>query len=97
MMDYFTHRIDRIAVRSALGCFLFGTVLFLTLLTGQLNIIEGLAIAFLIFAVGANTILVLIVAVTCLVYPKEVEQHISAMVLMLLNYPIARFYIQFLF
>jgi len=95
-MDYFTYGINRLAVRLALGYFVFGTLLFLMLLIEVTDFVGSLAVIFLIVASLSTAFILLLQLIAMFLNLKAMAQYLLAMAIALLNYPIAVVYLHFL-
>ncbi len=91
MMSYFTHKLNRIAVRITLYSFSLGTLLFLTKLAFDAILIVGFIVV--LVAIGINIILFILLLLNALVNYSDFEENISTIILVILNIPIAIFYL----
>ena len=96
MKTFFTYRLNRIAIRIALASFSIGTLLFLIHLANPNSSIEILGFSFILSAIFINVILLLALIIQGLIHHKDFEEHISTIVLVLLNIPITILYINFI-
>lgn len=96
MITYFTYRLNRIAIRLAFGCFILGTFILLLHLAAIIESSAGIGLAFIILAIISNLILFIMVSVHSIINSKNFEEHISTLIILLLNIPIARLYLNFI-
>ncbi len=95
MIAYFTHKSNRIAVQLAITCFSLGSTLFLLFLISDTMLI-WLDIIFCILYLMSNFIMVLVILIKILIHYKDFQEHFTALVILLLNIPIAILYISLL-
>lgn len=96
-MQPIKHRINRIAIRLALLSFVSGSSIFLLYLATESDYIMGLGIFFIILALASNTAVFMVLFFSALVNHKELREHLTAMLLLVLNIPVAVMYLNFLF
>lgn len=96
MIKYFTYRLNRNAIRLALFCFMFGSFILLIHLTEVSESTLGIGILFTGLAIILNSIMLLILVIHSLLNYKDFEEHISTLIILLLNIPIARLYVNFI-
>lgn len=96
MMKYFTYRINRNAVRLALYCFVFGSFILLIHLTKVTESTFGIGLIFTGLAIITNFIMLMILMIHLLINYKDFEENISTIIILLLNIPIARLYLNFI-
>lgn len=95
MITYFTHTSNRIAVQLAIICFCLGSILFLLFLITDTMFI-WLDVIFFILYLMSNFIMTLVILVKILINHKDFQEHFTALVILLLNVPIAMLYISLL-
>ncbi len=95
-MKYFTHSVCRAACRLSLFCASFGSLLFLIALVSDHEIVIGTGLVFLFLASLISTLMLLILFVFALIHYKRLQEFLSAMVLLLLNLPLALLYFNLL-
>ena len=96
MIALFKHKWNRVAVRFVTVCFFFGTLLMLTALMAENDIILNISIAFLIFYVPVTLILLFVLFITTITHLKDIHEHVMTLIIVLMNFPIALVYIYFL-
>ena len=96
MMVYFTYSINRIIVHCNFIYFEIGILLFLLLLIQQSDFLIGISMVFLVMANILNAFMLPIVVVSMLSNLKDLEQHLFALLIGMLNYPIAILFIHLL-
>ena len=92
-MTYFSYRLNRIAMRITLICFILSSMLFLTKLAFENEGLNALIIAFCIGFAIINFILLPALFTHAMVYYKDFEEHISTLVIVLLHLLISLFYL----
>ncbi|MBO0590334.1 hypothetical protein I2486_02845 [Cellulophaga sp. E16_2] len=90
MMSYFTHKLNRIAVRITLYSFIFETVLFLVVLA--VETITVVAIIPVLIAALLNLIILIVSILNTLVNYKDFEENISTLLMVLINIAIGLLY-----
>lgn len=96
-MELVKHRINRVAMRLALLSFVSGSIVFLLYLATQSDYVMGIGFFFLFLAFACNSGVLLVLFISALVNHRDLKEHVTAMVLVLLNIPIASLYINLLF
>lgn len=96
MIAYFVHRMDRFAVHSAFGCMIFGSLLLILLLAWRTDAFFGLGVVFFVFVSALNVFLTISLVILILIHPKELYQHVLALVLIFSCYPVTICYLPFL-
>lgn len=95
-MVLFKHKWNRVAVHMAITCFFFGTLLMLTALMAETDIILNIGIAFLILYIPITLIMAFILFVITITNPRDIHEHVMAVIIVLMNFPIGLLYIYFL-
>ncbi|PCJ96248.1 MAG: hypothetical protein COA50_07310 [Flavobacteriaceae bacterium] len=95
-MGLFTYRINRIAIRHAALWFISGNILFLLALIKETDFIIALGLGFLLLFIIIHIILLFILVINMLIHFKDIEEHMTATILLLLNIPLAGLYLTFL-
>ncbi|QXP57437.1 hypothetical protein H0I25_06520 [Cellulophaga sp. HaHa_2_95] len=95
MMSYFTYKLNRIAVSISFYSFIIGTLLFLIKLAFDATVMVGFI--FVLVAVVINMILFILLLLNALVNYRDFEENISTIILVILNIPIAFFYLSICF
>ena len=96
MMSFFTHRVNRFAAFLSIISFAIGTLIFILYQILQLEALVGLGLFFIVLAVIVNSITLLMLIGNTILHYKDFKEHSIAMVLLLLNIPIALFYFNFI-
>ncbi len=96
MILLFKHRWNRVSVRIATLSFLIGTVLMLCALMATNELIITFGLVFLVLYVLVTLILLCILLVHTLVHFKDIHEHVMTFIIVLMNFPIAVLYINFL-
>ena len=96
MVKYFTYRLNRNAIRLALYCFVFGSFILLIHLTEITEFTLGIGLLFTGLAIITNSIMLLILIIHSLFNYKDFEEHITTIIILLLNIPIAQLYFNFI-
>jgi len=96
MIHYFTHKSNRIAVKLAITCFSIGSLLFILLLTTNSHFIITMSFLFFILYGMSNLIMLIVILINMLLNYKDLQQHFTALIIMLLNVPIATGYLYLL-
>ncbi len=95
-MAYFKHYPTRMAARSAAWSAALGTLLFLVALATGPEALVGPGLAFILVASFLNTLVLLVLFVSALIHYREIQEFASAIVLLMLNLPLALLYIHIL-
>lgn len=95
-MVLFKHRWNRISVRIAGFSFILGTLLMLTALMAENDLILTLGIVFLVVYVPVTIVLLFILFVNALTNFRDIHEHVMTLIIVLMNFPIALLYIYFL-
>lgn len=96
MIALFKHRWNRIAVRIATLSFCVGTLLMLTELMAENDIIISISVAFLILYIPVTIILLFILLVNTMANFKDIHEHVMTVIIVLMNFPIALLYSNFI-
>lgn len=96
MIALFKHRWNRIAVRIATLSFCVGTLLMLTELMAENDIIISISVAFLILYIPTTIILLFILLVNTMANFKDIHEHVMTVIIVLMNFPIALLYSNFI-
>jgi len=97
MIAYFTCKKNRVAVKLSGICFGLGSLLFLVnLLTNNISYFTIIGIIFLALYIISNSIMLLILFINLLIHYKKFQEHFTAIVILLLNIPVAFLFIYFL-
>ena len=89
-------RWNRIAVRIATLSFCVGTLLMLTELMAENDIIISISVAFLILYIPTTIILLFILLVNTMANFKDIHEHVMTVIIVLMNFPIALLYSNFI-
>lgn len=96
MIALFKHRWNRVAVRIATLSFCVGTLLMLTELMAENDIIISISVAFLILYIPVTIILLFILLVNTMANFKDIHEHVMTVIIVLMNFPIALVYSNFI-
>lgn len=96
MMVLFKHRWNRIAVHIACISFLLGTILMLTALMANTDLIVTFGIVFLVLYIPVTLILLFILFITTVTNFKDIHEHVMTLIIILMNLPVAFLYFHFL-
>lgn len=96
MIALFKHKWNRVAVRIATGCFFLGTVLMLTALMANNELIVTCGIAFLVLYIPVTLVMLFILFVNTITNFRDIHEHVMILIIVLMNFPIALLYIYFL-
>ena len=96
MIVLFKHRWNRVAVRIASLSFLIGTVLMLTALMSDNELIITFGIVFLVLYILQTIIILFILLVNTMAHFRDIHEHVMTLIIVLMNFPIAVLYINFL-
>lgn len=96
MIALFKHRWNRVAVRIATLSFCVGTLLMLTELMAENDIIISISVAFLILYIPVTIILLFILLVNTMANFKDINEHVMTVIIVLMNFPIALVYSNFI-
>lgn len=96
MIVLFKHRWNRVAVRIASLSFLIGTVLMLTALMSTSALIITFGIVFLVLYILQTIIILFILLVNTMAHFRDIHEHVMTLIIVLMNFPIAVLYINFL-
>ncbi|MEP3211176.1 MAG: hypothetical protein ABJN95_18460 [Maribacter sp.] len=96
MIVLFKHRWNRVAVRIASLSFLIGTVLMLTALMSDNELIITFGIVFLVLYLLQTIIILFILLVNTMAHFRDIHEHVMTLIIVLMNFPIAVLYINFL-
>ena len=96
MTALFKHKWNRVAVRIATTCFFLGTLLMLTALMAENEIILSVGIAFLVLYIPITLIVLFVLFVNTIAHLKDIHEHVMTMIIVLMNFPIGLLYINFL-
>ena len=96
MTALFKHKWNRIAVRIATGSFLIGTLLMLTALMAENDIINTIGIVFLVCYIPITLISLFILFINSVTHLKDIHEHVMTVIIVLMNFPIALLYINFI-
>lgn len=96
MIVLFKYKWNRFAVRTAAISFFLGTLLMLTALMAENDLIITLGIVFLVLYVPMTLIVLLILFVNTMANFKDIHEHVMTLIIVLINLPIALLYIHFL-
>lgn len=96
MTALFKHRWNRVAVRVATVCFLLGTVIMLTALMATNELITSLGFIFLVIYIPVTLVLLFILFVNTIANFRDIHEHVMTIIIVLMNFPIALLYINFL-
>ncbi|MEE9361489.1 MAG: hypothetical protein V3U92_02715 [Cellulophaga sp.] len=91
MIQYFTYRINKIAIYISIVTFSSGFLLFLLDLFIASENILSVEIIFVLIAMGVNSILVLVLLLNTIIHIRDLQQHMFTILIVLLNLPIATF------
>lgn len=91
-MKYFTHRSCRVACRLSLFCTTLGSLLFLIALISEHEIVIGTGLVFLFLASMSSSLMLLVLFAFTLIHFRRLQEFLSAMVLLVLNLPLAMLY-----
>ena len=96
MKTKFTHSINYLAVLTAIISFILGTVLLLLFKTTGDSYFVRIGYLYTILATFTNTILLLLIVINSIRYYKDCTEHISTMLIVIVNIPITIFYLNLL-
>lgn len=96
MIALFKHKWNRIAVRIAAISFCVGTLLMLTALMADNNVISSISIAFSVLYIPVTIILLFILLVNTMANFKDIHEHVMTLIIVLMNFPIALLYSNFI-
>lgn len=91
-MSYFKHHMDRVAVHMALWSFVGGSALLLAYLVLPSEFLLALGMLYVGIALLVNAIMFISTLLHAMVHYRELQQHLLALLLLLLNLPIAYLY-----
>ncbi|MEK6154599.1 hypothetical protein WIW50_15120 [Flavobacteriaceae bacterium 3-367] len=91
-MKYFKHRMDRVAVHMALWSFVGGSGLLFAYLVLPNEFLLVLGMIYVGIALLVNAIMFVSTLLHALVHYRDLQQHLLALLLLLLNLPIAYLY-----
>ena len=92
----FKHRWNRIAVRLATIAFFFGTLLMLIALMAENDLILTIGIAFLVLYIPITLVMLFILFINTITNLKDIHEHVMALTIVVMNFPIALVYIYFI-
>lgn len=96
MILLFKHRWNRVAVRMATACFLIGTLLMLTALMANNELIITCSLVFLVLYIPVTLIMLFILLVNTMAHFKDLQEHVMTLIIVLMNLPIALLYLHFI-
>lgn len=96
MMALFKNRWNRISVRIASICFVFGTLLMLVTLMAENDLILTIGFVFLVLYVPITIGIVFLLFLNTLINFKDLHEHVMTLIIVLMNFPIALLYINFI-
>lgn len=96
MIALFKHRWNRLAVRIATLSFGVGTLLMLTELMAENDIIISISVSFFILYIPVTIILLFILLVNTMANFKDIHEHVMTIIIVLMNFPIALLYSNFI-
>ena len=92
----FKHKWNRVAIRFATICFLLGTLLMLIALMAENDLILTIGIAFLVLYIPITIIILFVLFVNAITHLRDIHEQVITCIIVLLNFPIALLYINFL-
>jgi len=92
----FKHRWNRIAVRLATITFFSGTLLMLTALMAENDLILIIGMVFLVLYIPITLVMLCILFINTITYLKDIHEHVMALIIVVMNFPIALVYIYFI-
>ncbi|TMM58000.1 hypothetical protein FEE95_00810 [Maribacter algarum] len=96
MIALFKHRWNRIAVRLATIGLFFGTLLMLTALMAENDLIITIGIVFLVLYIPITLVILFILFINTMANLKNIHEHVMALIIVVMNFPIALLYIYFI-
>lgn len=96
MIALFKYKWNRVAVRIATLSFFLGTLLMLTALMADNDLIITFGISFLALYTLVTLVTLLILFVNTMANFKDIHEHVMTLIIVLMNFPIALLYIYFL-
>lgn len=96
MIALFKHKWNRVAVRIATISFCVGTLLMLTALIAENDLIITIGFAFLVLYIPVTLMLLFILTINSLANFKDIHEHVMTFIIVLMNFPIAVLYINFI-
>ena len=96
MLSIFNYPINRFGVRLAVISFSIGTLLFLLHFVIDAEIIAVIGLVYVVLALGINSFTFLFLLLHSLFTFKDIKEHSMAMLIMLMNLPIAYAYFSLL-
>ncbi|MFK7812521.1 MAG: hypothetical protein AB8B59_08505 [Maribacter sp.] len=96
MIALFKHKWNRVAVRIATVCFFLGTVIMLTALMAENDVIITLGIVFLVLYIPVTLIMLFVLFINSISNFKDIHEHVMTLIIVLMNLPIALLYMYFL-
>lgn len=97
MRNRIKHPINRNAIYLASGSFVLGSLLLLTSLITKPDMLLVTGLYYTMFAAMVNTIMLIILILNALAYYKDYIENLGVILLVLLNIPIAIYYIELVF
>lgn len=97
MIAYFTCKTNRLAVKLSGICFGLGSLLFLLLLmANDISYFAICGVIFFVLYIISNSIMLLVLLMNLLIHYKRFQEHFTAILILLLNIPVAYLYLYFL-
>lgn len=96
MIALFKHKWNRIAVRIATAGFFLGTLLMLTALMANNDLIVTCGIVFLVCYIPVTLLMLFILFINTITNFKDIHEHVMTLIIVLMNFPIALLYIYFI-
>lgn len=93
MISFFNYRLNKFAVYLATICFTFGTLLFLLHTAVNAKIFIGAGLMFVVISVIVNSITLVLLLGNSIINSKDFKEHSIAIVMILMNIPVALFYL----
>lgn len=97
MIAFFKNRLNRGAVRIALGSFLIGHALFLSYLAFPTPDLRGLGLVFMVLFIVIYILLLATLGLNTLIRFRDFEENLTALILAAINIPLAFLYLNLLF
>tara|TARA_R110002167_G_scaffold94258_38_gene251852 strand:+ start:1561 stop:1860 length:300 start_codon:yes stop_codon:yes gene_type:complete len=92
MKNYFTYRNNLVAAYFAVICFAVGNLIFLLLLASRADVVVVLAIVFALLWAILTPFATLFLLVNLLFNIKDIQEHVAAIFMVVMNVPIAILY-----
>lgn len=96
MIALFRHRWNRIAVRLATIGFFSGTLLMLTALMAENDLILTIGIVFLVLYIPITLVMLFILFINTIANLKDIHEHVMALIIVVMNFPLALLYLYFI-